>query len=431
MTLLKPFRGLRFDPARVDLAQVLVPPYDNIAVDERAGYYDRDPHNAIRLELTRDPRDEAKTSYSEVAETVAAWRKTGILIHDERPAIYGLRQRFTAPDGQPLTREGFFAALHLEDYDRRVVLPHEKTLSGPKADRLKLLRATRANLSVVFLLYDDRERVVSAALADAFAAPPLFDARAPDGVDQQLVRVDRSDAVETVRRVLADRPVVIADGHHRYETALRYRDERRSTTKSRDGDDSDAPFEWTLAYFTNAYAPGTLLLPIHRLILEGPAPSEREWTERLASWDLKRLRIDQPEALPGVLAEHLTPLGGSHAFVADDGSGILRVFSRRRTDDGELGIRVIHDEVVRGVFGLSPRAVRDGAVAYAKDPVRAALEVRAGRGAVALYLNPLTPEDVFRTTAAGELLPQKSTLFTPKIPTGLVFRVLDDEAAER
>jgi uncharacterized protein (DUF1015 family) len=216
---------------------------------------------------------------------------------------------------------------------------------------------------------------------------------------------------------------VIADGHHRYETALQYRDERlRASPAAR----PDAPFHSILAYFANAYAPGTLLLPIHRVILKGPAPTDAAWRERLPGWEEHGFPVERAEGVPALLARHLEPLRQRVAFAADDGSGRLRVFSRPRA--GELDVRVIHREVLGGVFGLDEAAVREGAVDFPKSALAAAAQVRAGRGAVALYLNPLEAADVFRVTAAGELLPQKSTFFHPKLPTGLLFRPLGDDA---
>nr|MCS5637275.1 DUF1015 domain-containing protein [Myxococcota bacterium] len=140
MTAIRPFSALRYDLDRVDLSDVIVPPYDVIAADERGVFFDRDPYNAIRFELTRDAADEATTDYSEIAQTLEAWRREGILMRDSAPGYYVLKQRFTAPDGQALERVGFFGELGLEEYDQRIVLPHERTLAGPKADRLKLLR---------------------------------------------------------------------------------------------------------------------------------------------------------------------------------------------------------------------------------------------------------------------------------------------------
>ncbi len=423
MTRLRPFRALHYDPTRVDLARVIVPPYDVIAAEDRAAFYERDAHNAIRLELTRDVAEEATTDYAHVRRTLDEWCASAVLARDAGPALYGLRQTFTAPDGRRLTREGFFALLHLEDYARRIVRPHERTLAGPKADRLKMLRASRANLSPVYLLYEDRAGTLPELLAPAFGASPLARVEDETGAVHELARLDDAAAVARVCSFLEDHPVVIADGHHRYETALAYRDECRAADASAG---EDAPHEWILAYFANAYAPGSLLLPIHRLVLKGSMPTDAAWRERLPGWSEQDVEVGSADALPELLARHLEPLHERHAFAADDASGRLRIFSRERSSDDELTVRVVHREVIEGVFGLDEQAVREGAIAYPKSASQTSRDVRAGRGAVALYLNALAPEDVFRVTAAGEVLPQKSTFFFPKLPTGLVFRTLDD-----
>jgi uncharacterized protein (DUF1015 family) len=374
VTDVQPFRALRYDPKRVDLAKVLAPPYDVIPPDERARLWERDPHCAVRLELTREIDEESRTDYHEAAERLAGWRRSGILVRDARPAFYVLRQRFAAPDGSPVERVGWFAALRLEDYERRVVRPHERTLAAPKADRLKLLRATRANLSAVFFLYEDRELALAPLLAAALEAPDAEPIRDAEGVEHTLVRVEDPGPMAAMRRFLADRPSVIADGHHRYETALAYRDERLRAEPTAGG---DAPFRSLLGYFANAYAPGTLLLPIHRVVRKGPAPTDAAWRDRLAGWEQRAAAVADAGEIPALLGRLLE---------------------------------------------------REGAVDFPKSALAAARQVREGRGAVAIYLNPLEPADVFRVTAAGELLPQKSTYFHPKLPTGLLFRCLEPDA---
>jgi uncharacterized protein (DUF1015 family) len=420
VTDVRPFCALRYDAARVDLARVLVPPYDVIAPEERAAFYDSDPHNAIRLTLTRSVEDEAAADYADVRQTLEAWGSSGVLVRDAQPALYALRQSFSAPDGTRHTREGFFGLLHLEDFARRVVRPHERTFAAPKADRLKLLRAARANLSSIFVLFEDRERAAAELLAAAFEDEPLARVEDAGGARHSLAALRDRQQVERVRAFLAQRSVVIADGHHRYETALAYRDERRAAD-----DGPDAPSEWTLAYFTNAYAPGSLLLPIHRLLLNGSMPSDSAWSERLPGWGEKSVAVASADALPGLLARHLEPLRDAHAFAVDDASGRLRIFSRPRAAGDPLSVRVVHREVIEGVFGIGEEAAGEGAIVYAKSAEQIARDLRAGRGAVAIYLNALAPEDVFRVTAAGDVLPQKSTFFYPKLPTGLLFRCLE------
>jgi uncharacterized protein (DUF1015 family) len=417
MTDVRPFRALRYDPERVELSDVIVPPYDVISPEEREAYWERDPHCAVRLILTRDARAERDADYRDVARLLAEWRADGVLVQDDAPAIYGLRQRFAAPDGRELVREAFFAALHLEDYERRIVLPHERTMTGPKADRLKLLRATGANLSSIFLLYEDPDDKLAATLAPAFDAGPTWRARDVAGTEHALTRIADPAVTQAVRHFLAERPVVIADGHHRYETALANRDACR---RERPDAGPEAPFEFTLGCFANAYATGSLLLPIHRVVPGATLPDDL--TARLPGWRESRVAVATPDDVPAALAEHLAPLAPAPSFAADDGSGELRVFARER-GDGDLAIRVVHREVIEGVFGLDEGAVAGGAIRYAKDTREAARAARAGAGVV-LYVNPLAPDDVFRVTGAGEILPQKSTFFVPKLPTGLVFRLL-------
>ncbi|HEU4430821.1 MAG TPA: DUF1015 domain-containing protein, partial [Myxococcota bacterium] len=318
-----------------------------------------------------------------------------------------------------LARTGFFCALKLEDYAKRIVRPHERTLAGPKADRLKILRASRTNLSAVFLLYEDPDGKLDALLDQALAAGEPQRARDAGGIAHELAAIDDAHAIGEVQRFLASRPLVIADGHHRYETGLAYQAERRA------GAGPDPAADSIFVYLANAYAAGSLLLPIHRLLVRAPAPSDARWAELARSgWQQRALGVSSPEQVEAALRDALAPHTGAPAFAADDGRGQLRIFWK--PPSAELSIEVFHREIVAGFFGLDETAVRDGAVAFPKAAQEAAREVRAGRGTVALYLNPLRAEDVFRVTAAGATLPQKSTFFYPKLPTGLLFRSLED-----
>ena len=418
MTVIRPFRAVRYDPERVDLGRVIVPPYDVVAADERAGFFERDPHNAIRLELTRDVEDEADADYADVAETFERWRREGALMQDEKQGFYVMQQTFEAPGGQMLSRIGFFAELGLADYEERVVRPHERTLAGPKADRLKILRAARANLSSVFLLYEDREDELGALLARAIETGTVGEAKDAAGVHYTLARLTDEADCARIEAFMAARPSVIADGHHRYETALNYRDEQRAAH----GGDA-GPAESTLVYLANAWAPGSLLLPIHRVVVEQGPPSGLDgWLEALPGWQGRSVPLAGIDAAAAVLETHLAPLAGKPAFAADDGGGELHVLWREEDLGEALMVRVLEHDVIDAVFGLSIEAIRDGAVSFPKSAARAAREVREGQGSVALYLNPLSPDDVFRVTEDGEVMPQKSTYFHPKVPTGMVFR---------
>ena len=416
MTVVRPFRAVRYDPERVDLSRVIVPPYDVIARDERAAFFDRDPHNAIRFELTRDVSAEATTDYADIRRHLDAWLASGVLLQDEEPAFYVMRQRFQASDGRALERIGLFGELGLAEYDEGVVLPHESTLAAPKQDRLRVLRAARANLSSIFLLYEDRDEILGSILASALDDGVLASAADDAGVDYTLAAITSGEVIATIQSFLAARQVVIADGHHRYETALAYRRER--------GEAGGAASDSTLAFFANLYAKGSLLLPIHRVVEKGNLPAAATWTEKLPGWRHQRVDIDSDGAdIPELLETHLGTRAGNPAFAVDDGSGSLSVFWRDEPLAGELMVRILERDVLGGVFGLGEQDIREGAVSFAKSAARAAEAVREGSGVAALYLNALDPDDVFRVTQAGERMPQKSTFFSPKVPTGLVFRI--------
>jgi uncharacterized protein (DUF1015 family) len=395
-----------------------VPPYDVIAADERGSFFDRDPHNAIRFELTRNAEDEAAADYAGIREMLDAWRASGVLIQDDQPGYYIMGQRYTAPSGENLERVGFFGELALEEYEARVVRPHERTLAGPKADRLKLLRAAEANLSSVFLLYEDRENELGKLLAEALEEGEIGRATDQAGVGYCLARLTDSTRIERLQSFLASRPTVIADGHHRYETALEYRRQQTAAL----GQDATAPWQSTIAYFANAYAPGSLLLPIHRVVREVAAPSEEEWRKQLPDWTITRLPSVMPDHIEALLARELAPLAARPAFVSESADGTMLLMSQSEIRPGELMVRIVEQEVLDVVFGLDSEAIRGGAVAFPKSAERAAREIREGQGTVALYLNPMTPDDVFRATGEGEVMPQKSTFFYPKVPTGMVFR---------
>jgi len=418
VTDLRPFRALRYDPAQVELEQVLAPVYDVVAPEERGVFYDRHPHNALRLDMLRDAAEEADTDYAESARRLAQWRSAGILRLDDQPGLYVLRQQSRDEEGRALSRTGFFASLGLADYAERMVRPHERTMAGPRADRLKLLRATRANLSSVFLLYADRALQLDALLDAALAAPGATRVRDAAGVWNEFAPLRDAQAIGQVQRFFAERPVVIADGHHRYETALAYRSECAAQGVLPGS-------ARILAYFANAFGAGSRLLPIHRLVRRGPRPGAAEWESLAAQgWRMAEAPLGALQKLPALLRRHLAPLGEKgHAFAADMGDGRLLLFSRPA--NGELAVRAIHQEVLGGVFGLGDAELRGGAVAFPKSAVEAARALRAGEGVCALYLNATPADAVLKVAEAGETMPQKSTLFAPKLATGLLFRCLE------
>jgi uncharacterized protein (DUF1015 family) len=389
----RPFRGLRFT---ADAGPRLAPPYDVIAPDERerlAG----EPENIVHLTLP--PGTTGERDYDSARDTLERWRTEGVLERDERERLYVLRESTT--DGR--VRRGFVGALRLADYEERVVLPHERTLPAAKRDRLLLTRAVRANLEPLFFLYEDRDAKLDDALDAACAGACLARADGPDGTGLELFALDDRGQIDAVRAFLADLPVVIADGHHRYETMRTYRDECRAEP----GHESDAGSEFVMGYLVNAFDPGSAVKAIHR-VLRGDV-AELEPVLRAAGFESEPL--DAPDA-EGVLAALAAASAGErHAFAFALPGGEVRLAQRARGE--RLDVEVLYDELLPAL---------GGELSFDARPARLLETLRGRDASLGILMHPLDPDGLFRVVQAGVLLPEKSTFFTPKIPSGLVLR---------
>ncbi|MBW2279642.1 MAG: DUF1015 domain-containing protein [Deltaproteobacteria bacterium] len=393
MSDFRPFRGLRFAG---DVQPRLAPPYDVIAPDERdrlAG----EPENIVHLTLPPGPVGDR--DYASAGQVLERWVAQGVLSRDATERFYVLRE--TTTDGR--TRRGFLGALRLADYEERVVLPHERTLPAARRDRLLLTRAVRANLEPLFFLYEDRGGKLDAALDAACAGEALCRAVGPDGTGLELFALEDETFVDGVRAFLADLPVVIADGHHRYETMRTYRDECRESGAS---DGRDAGPEFVMGYLVNAFDPGSAVAAIHRVLRGELAPLGRVLTE-LAFESEVLPELDAPALLARIAA--LAP--ERHAYGMALPGGELRLVSRPRGDT--LDVQVLHDE-------LLPRL--RGELSFDARPARLLETLRESRASLGIFLHPLDPDGLFRVVQDGILLPEKSTFFTPKVPSGLVLR---------
>ncbi len=392
MSEVRAFAALRF--AR-DPEPRIAPPWDVISEVDRARF-GAEPENIVHLTLPPGP--EGARDYAAARAALERWRRERVLVRDASPALYALAER--TPRGR--LRRGFFAELRLADYAERAVLPHERTMPKAKQDRLLLTREVQANLEPLFFLYEDREGRGAALLDAALQGEALARPRGPDGSALELYATRDVGVIERFQRLLGERPVVIADGHHRYETMLAYRDERRSAAGRIE---RDAPFEFVLGYFANAFDPGTEIRAIHRL-LRGPTGSPRE---RLAAagFAIDDLGSRPAEALLGRLASRRKD---AHAFSFASERGALLA---TRTRGPRLDVEVLHEELLLPLGGT---------LAFDAEPDRVLATARGDAGAWAVLLNPLEPEDLFRVVASGAVLPQKSTYFAPKIPSGLVLR---------
>ena len=432
--MLKPFCALRYDPAKVgDLARVVAPPYDVIDTAAQERLYARSPYNAVRLILNRD-----HDPYGAAAATLAEWRARGVLASDPASALYLYAQRFPVPGGGELERTGVIGALRLESFDSGRVRPHERTLDRAKNDRLALLRACRASLSPIFGLVS----------APAWHFGELVPARAPDvelrddaGARHRVWRLADPPAVAAITERLAGKDVFIADGHHRYETALRYRDEVRAALAASAPPPGSVPCDYMLAYLTTMEDPGLLILPTHRVLRSLPlAPAalraalatyftveDLPWTEEGMATLLDRLqghRAHGSETAGG-------PAPGVRMGAAVEGAGALWLLSAATAAlplPAELppvlkalDVTVLHQVVLAGVLGL-PIGERGGTpgLSYTQDAQSALALVAAGKAAAAFFLPPTDVEDLRAVALAGLTMPEKSTFFHPKLLTGLV-----------
>jgi uncharacterized protein (DUF1015 family) len=431
MAIVRPFRGLRYDKAVVgSIGSVVAPPYDVIGSEEQARLYEVSPYNVVRLDLSRD-----RDRYGAASRTFAEWREQGVLARDLEPAFYLYAQRHRLRNGEERERFGFFARLHLEEFASGRVLPHEKTLASPKADRLALQRACRANLSSIFGLYSSPGFSLATVAAQTLRASPWADFEDGAAVRHRLWRLVEADVQESLRRRLESRTVYIADGHHRYETALRYRDERRAETGRRAGAE---PFEYVLAFLVNMDEPGLVVLPTHRLLRELPI-EPADLVERLRCY----FHVEEVARAAGAqgLVERMRPAAGErrigvvlrgerHFFVlvARDGENDARLSGS--TALRRLDVTLLHGLVLEGgasILGLDAhREAEAGRWLYTKDEDEAVSRVENGEMAAAFLLNATRVDEVRAVSEAGETMPEKSTYFYPKIATGLVFNPLED-----
>ena len=431
MPEIRAFRALRFDPDAVgDVGRVVAPPYDVIGDDLHRALLERHPRNAVRLDLPEAlPREDPDERYRRAARTLSAWRSDGTLHKDSRPSIYVYEQVYRVPGtDHERTQRGFFARLRIEPFgpDSRV-LPHERTLSGPKEDRYRLLRATSLNTSPVVGLFRDPEGEAAGVLARVVAGTPAVDLTDDDGVRHRLwvvpADVEGSDANELLR-VAGEGPVWIADGHHRYETAVRYRDERRGGSG-----ETDPAFDFLLMLFLAADAPLTVL-PTHRVLRGLGDDGAAALVERLP--ELFAVTPSTPEDLVARFEAAGELAGGEGRFGLLTRAGAWLLEAKRGAfaslpASGGPAVRELDvtrlGTAMEQLAGIDAAAVAAGErIRYTKSASEARSLVEQGSdGADAAFLLEPTPvNSILDVAAEGDVMPQKSTYFYPKALTGLV-----------
>lgn len=438
MASIRAFRGVRYNLARIpDLRRVVTQPYDRIGPDLQSSYYELDPYNYVRLILNRrGPQDAAGSdTYTRARDTLKQWSRDGILVRDAALALYVYHQTFPMADGSLRTRKAFLAVMQLASFDEGIVLPHERTLSGPKADRLNLFRATGANLEPVFLLYPDQNSAINRELDQAISGqPPDADIHEllEGDVRQQMWVVEDKGCLARVSALAAPmRNLIVADGHHRYETALNYRNEMRA---ARPVDPPGAPYNFVLAAFVNMFDPGLVILPTHRLVHSYGRLTAGELLSLAARYFVITQVSDRAALLQGLAGgpepEHrlgFVTRDLCYLWVLQDGTVMDKLAPDHDATWRELDVSILHELVLEKLLGLSKDSItRKENLEYLRDPAPGFAALDSGEAQFLFLLNPTRMAQIAACATVGERMPQKSTDFYPKMISGLVlFPLLD------
>jgi uncharacterized protein (DUF1015 family) len=404
-----PFEAYRYTEKAGPLGNLVTQPYDKISLAMRERYLALSPYNLVRIILgERHPSDSAAdNAYTRAAGYLNDWISSGILARDREPGVFPYFQEFTVPDtGERLVRKGFIALGAVEDYSAGVVYRHEQTLSGPKKDRLELLRATHSHFGQLFMLYPDPAGAVDTLLDQAASAAPLAEVEDEYGA---IHRIWKSADAAQIERLMGDKKLLIADGHHRYETALAFRNENPGLPGA----------DRVMMTFVNMHSPGLKILATHRLVnglAEAGFPDD---FLRRAAEDFEIAEIDSLDRLKRAWAEP----GGRTVIGAAIGNRLFLFEDRQAT--GELDVRVLHERLLGSALGIGEDAVRDERhLRYARGIDAAVDEVRRGAAQIAFLLKPVSVQQVADISFAGGVMPQKSTDFYPKLLSGLtIYRV--------
>jgi uncharacterized protein (DUF1015 family) len=417
MAEIKPLRALHYDPAVAGpLERLTAPPYDVIDAAERRALVAKSPHNVVEIDLP-----EGADPYAHAAELLDEWRLQGIVVQDSEPALWALTQTFTGPDGSERTRHGFFAKVRIEDYGAGRIRPHERTHPAAKEDRLQLMRATRANLSPIFTLYPDAGGRAWSALEPSTAAAPWGEVTDDEGTTHRLWRVTDAGAIAEAQAALADAELLIADGHHRYETARVYAEEIGGEGEHR----------YVLMCLVSMSDPGLAVFPTHRLV-GGLDEARRRRLEDVLRSEFELTEVGPDELVPSTRNGELPSFGlleaGSERAlrlelaspdVAD------RALAGHSDSYRRLDTAVLEKLILEDALGLTEDDIsHQRGLGYARDLDQARALLRTGDYELAFLLRPTPVEQVQAVAAAGETMPPKSTYFYPKLLSGLLFNPL-------
>lgn len=429
MSVIRPFPAIRYatSPSQRDLSRRLSPPYDVLDQADKDRLLGKDPQNFVKIDLPHVPPKTAgpPAAYEGSNQTLRDWLAAGTLTHDAQPALYVYHQQYEHA-GESYTRKMFFARLRLEPFGTGGVFPHEQTFGGPKEDRLALTKATRTNLSPIFGLYQDPANEVSRRLEAALPPEPLAVGEL-DGVRNTLWAVQDPQQIESIAGLMQPKPIFIADGHHRYGTALLYRD---WLTEQQGGLPADRPANFVLCVFCAMEDPGLLILPTHRVLTNVPLSADLFQADgRLEVAPLTA--ADAEEAVralarygPQAVALHTPAEGGFHCIRPRETNLLDPLEPKHSEAWRRLGLAFLHAYLLERVVQPQKLGGQAPTIQYVKSAAGAVTTARETQGSVFL-LQPTTMAEMRDVCSAGDLMPQKSTYFYPKLASGLVINPLE------
>jgi uncharacterized protein (DUF1015 family) len=435
-----PFRAYRYNPSVAPFEKVLTQPYDKISPAMQEKYYASHPHNLITVEKGRVLPDDASGSnvYTRAAAAIQEWIRDGVIVQDAAPSFYAYTQEYTVPGTQERKiRRGFIGAGQLEEYSAGVIFRHEHTLSGPKADRLELLRHTQISTGQLFLIYSDAQRRADEVLCQAeSSAAPATEMTDEYGVIHRLWVISDPERVQAIQDAMADQKLVIADGHHRYETALNYRNERR---KQAGHSSQDAPYERAMMTFINTQGSGLTILPTHRVVAKLRDFNWADLRRYLEPWFVAEAFSSREEFLKALsAARHKRAIGVYPAgekqnpiyyvLTLREGVDLSRLLPSVTPFQRELDVVLLHDGILEPGLGITPQSVTAEAnLTYEREAAATLDAVDSGAAQISFLLNPCDVEQVIKIATAGEVMPQKSTDFYPKLMSGITMYSLQSE----
>jgi len=415
-----PFPALRYNSNKVKAEDVLTQPYDKITPAVQEKYYARSPYNLVRVILGKsEPGDGDKNNvYSRAKQCLKDWRDAGVLTPDSAPSVYLCAQEFVAGNTAKKRRTGLIVAGQLHDYSDKIVFRHEQTLAKPKSDRLNLLRATAMHAGQIFMLYSDPEKNVERLLASP--GTPVLDMVDDYGVRNQLWKISDPKTIAAIQEVLADKKLIIADGHHRYETALAYRDERRAAAGKAN---PSATYERVMMTLVNTADEGLVILPTHRVVHGLKNLSVSEFLKAASSdFEVEQLGdANDPAAWSGASSLRVISKEGNYVLRARPES-VNKKLAHLSPAQRELDVIVLHKLLLEGALRMSEESIRNQEhIHYVREPDEAIARVRKGEAQMAFLMEPVRIEQMEAVAFAGEVMPQKSTDFYPKLLSGMTF----------